>query len=78
MITSRLVERLLRIPASQAVGRSIHVADKTYQVAAVISPGFGFPAEANDAWVLTPALASAVEGCSVFQNSRALEGRHHT
>lgn len=59
MISSRLVDRLLHIPASQAVGRSINVAENNYQVAAVISPDFGFPAEGNDAWVLTPALTSA-------------------
>jgi predicted permease len=67
VITSRLVERLLHIPASQAVGRSINVGENNYQVAAVISASVGFPAEANDAWVLTPALTSSSKVAPYFK-----------
>jgi putative ABC transport system permease protein len=53
VVSNRLVDRLLHVPASQALGRSVNVGENTYLVAAVISPVSGFPAEGNDAWVLT-------------------------
>lgn len=61
VVTSRFVERLLHAPPQEVLGRNVTVGEKTYQIAGVISPTYGFPAEGNDAWVLAQALTPATK-----------------
>jgi putative ABC transport system permease protein len=58
VVTRRLVDRLLHVPASQAIGRSITVGENNHLIAAVIAPVFAFPAEGNDAWVVATLSAT--------------------